>query len=54
MGKKCYGNSHAVLIEKFYQAIESGNEMPITIESSENAVKIILGAYKSDSKIINI
>ena len=54
MGKKCYGNSHAVLIEKFYQAIESGDEMPISIESSENAVKIILGAYKSDSKIINI
>lgn len=54
MGKKCYGNSHAILIEKFYQAIDTGAEMPISIESSENAVKIILGAYKSNSKIINI
>lgn len=54
MGKKCYGNSHAILIEKFYQALENGTDMPIPIESSESAVKIILGAYKSNSKIINI
>ena len=54
MGKKCYGNSHGILIEKFYQALADGSEMPVSIESSSNAVKVILGAYKSNSKIINI
>lgn len=54
MGKKCYGNSHGVLIEKFYRALADGEDMPISIESSANAVKIILGAYKSQSKIVNI
>ena len=54
MGKKCYGNSHGILIEKFYQALRNGEDMPISLESSASAVQIILGAYKSDSKIINI
>ncbi len=54
MGKKCYGNSHGVLIEKFYSALKNGSEMPISIESSASAVRIILGAYRSNSKIINI
>lgn len=54
MGKKCYGNSHAILIENFYRALSDNEPMPISIESSLNALKIILGAYKSNSKIINI
>ena len=54
MGKKCYGNSHAILIEKFYQALTDGSDMPISIKDSENAMKVILGAYKSNSKITNV
>ena len=54
MGKKCYGNSHEILIEKFYRALEEGTEMPISIKSSADAVRIILAAYKSNSQIINI
>lgn len=54
MGKKCYGNSHAILIEKFYQALADGSDIPISIEDSENAMKVILGAYKSNSKITNV
>lgn len=54
MGKKCYGNSHGILIEKFYNALSEGTEIPITVESSANALKIILGAYKSNLKIMNI
>ncbi len=52
LGKKCYGNSHGILIEKFYQAIENGADMPISLESSAPAVKIILGAYKSNNQKI--
>ena len=54
MGKKCYGNSHMTLIEKFYDALSTGNKMPISIRDSANAMRIVLGAYKSNSKILNI
>ena len=54
MGKKCYGNGHGILIEKFYTALSDGSPMPISIESSADAVRIILAAYKSNSNIINI
>ena len=54
MGKKCYGNSHATLIEKFYQALAEGSEMPVSVESSAHALRVVLGAYASDSKIINV
>ena len=54
MGKKCYGNSHEIIIEKFYRALTEGGEMPVSIESSADAVKIILGAYRSNSKVINL
>ena len=54
LGKKCYGNSHIILIEKFYDALASSEEMPISLESASYAMKIVLGAYKSNSKIINI
>ena len=54
MGKKCYGNSHATLIDKFYQSLESGTDIPISLESSLNAMKVILAVYKSNSEIINI
>lgn len=54
MGKKCYGNSHGILIEKFYNVLSVGGDMPITVADSENALRIILGAYKSNLKIVNI
>ena len=54
MGKKCYGNGHGILIEKFYQALLDGTDMPVSIESSVNAMKIILATYRSNSKIVNV
>ncbi len=54
MGKRCYGNSHATLIELFYSALKSGEPMPISLESAKHALKVVLAAYRSDSKIINI
>ena len=54
LGKKCYGNSHMILIEKFYDSLTNGAEVPISLESSSDAMKIVFGAYKSNSKIMNI
>ena len=54
LGKKCYGNSHVTLIEKFYTALANGEKMPISLESSSHAMKVVLGAYKSNSKIIDL
>ena len=54
LGKKCYGNSHITLIEKFYDALRTGGEMPISLESSLNAMKLVFGAYRSNSQVIDI
>ena len=48
VGKECYGNGHYKLIEKFYKALEDGSEMPVTLESAQYAVRILLAAYKSN------
>lgn len=54
MGKKCYGNSHATLIDSFYTALKEGSNTPIPPTSAQYAVRIILGAYRSNGKIIDI
>ena len=54
LGKKCYGNSHVILIEKFYDSITNGLEPPISLDSARNAMRIVFGAYSSNSKLINI
>ena len=50
IGKRCYGNGHYKLIPKFYEAIETGDEMPITAESAQYALRILLTAYKSNDE----
>jgi len=53
VGKECYGNGHVKLISEFYSALSSGGEMPVTLESAQYAVRILLAAYKShDTEII--
>ena len=54
LGKKCYGNSHITLIEKFYDALRTGGEMPISLESALDAMKLVFGAYRSNSQVIDI
>ncbi len=48
LGKAVYGIGHSELINRFYDAIESGADMPIPMESAQWAVRIILAAYKSE------
>lgn len=53
IGKRCYGNGHAKLIKLYYQALESGDRMPVTIYDAEHATRIIDAAYNSfDSEIM--
>ena len=47
-GKECYGNGHMYLIRKFYKALSEGAPMPVTLDSAESALKILLTAYKSN------
>lgn len=50
IGKDCYGRGHYTLIRKFYEALISGEEMPVTLESAQWAVRILLAAYKSNDQ----
>ena len=52
--KACYGNSHGRVIEKFYSALLHGYDMPVTLESASQALKILLAAYKSGDTEIDI
>ena len=36
------------MIADFYSAIENGTEVPVSLESAQYAVKILLAAYKSN------
>lgn len=54
LGKKCYGNSHIPLIEKFYEALRNDSEVPISLASSMDAMQIVFGAYKSNLKAVYI
>jgi predicted dehydrogenase len=50
LGKEVYGEGHLTFIEKFYEAIENGSEMPITLESAQWPLRLLLAAYKSNDK----
>ena len=50
LGKEVYGDGHLTLISKFYEAIENGTEMPITLESAQWALRLLLAAYESNDE----
>ena len=54
LGKEVYGDGHLTLIKKFYEAIEENREMPITLESAQWALRLLLAAYESNDKRTNI
>ena len=47
VGKQCYGTGHYTIVRMFYEALESGEKMPVTLEEAQWAVRILLAAYKS-------
>jgi len=54
VGKACYGNGHLPLIRRFYEAIDEGAEMPVTLESAKHAVKLLLAAYRSGDETVEV
>ncbi len=54
IGKECYGNGHTTLIANFYDALENGKAMPVTLESAQYALRILLAAYISKDTEIEI
>ncbi len=47
IGKDCYGKGHYTLIAKYYESLEKDEEVPVSLESAQWAVRILLAAYES-------
>ena len=54
VGKECYGNGHKYLIGEFYNALRDNKEVPVTLESAQYALRILLAAYNSYDNEINV
>jgi predicted dehydrogenase len=54
LGKVCYGSGHEALITDFYDCIASGRRFAIDGSEGAKVVKVILGAYESQGKKIEI
>ena len=54
IGKECYGNGHMYMIENYYNALKNGKEMPVTLESAQYALRVLLASYKSNNEETNI
>jgi len=53
IGKDYYGTRHPKLIEEFYKRIDTGEPMPVSLESASDVIRLILATQKScDEKII--
>ena len=50
VGKECYGNGHNIIIRDFYNALENGTPVPVSLESAQYAVRVLLAAYKSNDQ----
>ena len=53
-GKRVYGSGHGNLIADFHDCIKTGRRFEINGEEGAKAVKIMLAAYESDGKEIQI
>lgn len=54
VGKACYGNSHGIIIDAFYEALSNNLPMPVSAEDAKWALKILLSSYKSADNSIKI
>ena len=54
VGKECYGNGHKYLINKFYEALTNGTDVPVPLPRSQDALRILLGAYRSHDQRVEI
>ena len=54
IGKQCYGTGHYTIVRMFYEALESGEKMPVTLEEAQWALRILLAAYESNDEKVEI
>jgi hypothetical protein len=54
VGKECYGVGHFKLISDFYSSVIDNTEVPVTAESAQYALRILLSAYKSRGEEITV
>ena len=53
-GKGCYGSGHKKLIEDFYDCVKNNKPFFINGEEGLKSVKMVLSAYKSNGKEVNV
>ncbi|MBQ3505266.1 MAG: Gfo/Idh/MocA family oxidoreductase [Clostridia bacterium] len=53
-GKHCYGSGHGALIRDFYDCIQTGRKFAIDAEEGAKSVKIVLAAYESQGRRLEI
>ncbi len=54
VGKECYGNGHKYIINKFYEALANGTDVPVPLPRSQYALRILLGAYRSHDQRVEL
>ncbi len=54
VGKCCYGDGHMTLIRAFYEAILTGGEPPVSLESAMTSVLVLDACYRSENEEIKI
>ena len=54
VGKMCYGHGHKYAIADFYDALAEGHAVPVSLESAQYALRIILAAYASNGEVTEI
>jgi len=52
VGKACYGSGHSWLIPRFYEALERGEPMPVTLESARAAHDVFMAAHRSNDTYV--
>lgn len=53
-GKDYWGKGHTLIIEDFYKSVATGSKFYIDAAEGEKSLKVLLAAYRSDSKEIKI
>ena len=53
-GKACYGSGHSRLIEDFYYSVRDGRDFRLNGREAAKVVKLILAAYRTNGKEVNI
>ncbi len=50
-GKSCWGGGHTICIHGFYDALRTGGEMPVPLESAAVSLRVLLALYRSQGTL---